>query len=190
MLREVPAGKPTPKPSPKAEVRPSPSADTKPMPVVVARAAPAPTPAPLPKTVPVVAPEPTTGEIDVDDILTEANRKLEVKTPHSKRQPAKTEPLKVPPALGAAGPQPAHGPPPVPRSLPPTVPTRATAAAAREELDDERIAGLPRKVSPQAKRIVVIVVALAVILSVVGGLQALRYPAMLRASFRQAPLPA
>ena len=174
VLREVPAGKPTPKPSPKAEVRPSPSADTKPMPVVVARAAPAPTPAPLPKTVPVVAPEPTTGEIDVDDILTEANRKLEVKTPHSKRQPAKTEPLKVPPALGAAGPQPAHGPPPVPRSLPPTVPTRATAAAAREELDDERIAGLPRKVSPQAKRIVVIVVALAVILSVVGGLQALR----------------
>jgi DNA-binding response OmpR family regulator len=173
VVREVPqarpAAKPAPKPEPKAEPRPI--ADTKPMPVAVAKvalvAAPVPAPAAVPKTVPMVAREPTTGEIDVDDILTEPNAKLEVKTPHSKRQPARTEPLKV---QAAVAPPPAQ---PVSRqALPPTVPTRP--AVAREEADDERIAGLPRKVSPQAKRIVVIVVALAVILSVVGGLQALR----------------
>ena len=172
VVRDVPqarpAAKPAPKPEPKAEPRPI--ADTKPMPVAVAKvalvAAPAPAPAAVAKTVPIVAREPTTGEIDVDDILTEPNAKLEVKTPHSKRQPARTEPLKVP---AAVAPPPAQ---PVARQAPPTVPTRPVVA--QEEADDERIAGLPRKVSPQAKRIVVIVVALAVILSVVGGLQALR----------------
>jgi len=169
VVRDVPVARPAPKPAPKPEpkLEARAVADTKPM--AVAKVA----PAPLPKTEPVAATEPSTGEIDVDDILTEANRKLEVKTPHSKRQAARTEPLKVPPAIALAAPEPAHAPPPIPRQpLPPTVPTRS--AAFKDELEDERIPGLPRKVSPQAKRIVVIVVALAVILSVVGGLQALR----------------
>jgi DNA-binding response OmpR family regulator/cytochrome c-type biogenesis protein CcmH/NrfG len=193
VVREVPAPKPAPKPVPvaaKPELKPEPRpvAEAKPVPVPVAKVAlvavPAPGPAaaaapsvsPTAKTEPVPVREPATGEIDVDDILTEANRKVEVKTPHSKRQPAKTEPLKVPPSASRA-PEPLPVPPvpPVARlqAPPPTDPKRVTAAA-REELDDERIPGLPRRVSPQAKRIVVIVVALAVVLSVVGALQALR----------------
>jgi hypothetical protein len=131
-------------------------------------AVPAPAPAASPKAITLATRE-TTGEIEVDDILTEPNAKLEVKTPHSKRQPAKTEPMKLPVAVSHAS-----SLQPVPRQPPPpTVPTRP-AVVAREDLDEERVAGLPRKVSPQAKRVVVIVVALAVILSVVGGLQALR----------------
>ena len=186
-VREVPALRPAPKPAPRQEPKSEPrlqaranatvaTADTKPMPVAIAKAAPAPTPAPQPKSAPMVEREPTTGEIDTDDILTEANRKLEVKTPHSKRQPAKTEPIKLPSTIitQSGPPAPAHGPPPLPRQAPPTVPTRSTPAAAREEAEDDRIPGLPRKVSPQATRVVVIVVAVAVILSVVGGLQALR----------------
>ncbi|MGD0529287.1 MAG: response regulator [Polyangiaceae bacterium] len=189
VVREIPQPKPAPKPVPVAakpepKPEPRPVAELKPVPVPVAKVAlvavPAPTPAPAvsptAKTEPVPVREPTTGEIDVDDILTEADRKLEVKTPHSKRQPAKTEPLKVPPAASRA-PEPLPAPPVPPlaplHAPPPTDPKRVTAAA-RDELDDERIAGLPRKVSPQAKRIVVIVVALAVVLSVVGALQALR----------------
>jgi DNA-binding response OmpR family regulator len=185
VVRDVPVVRPTPKGVPRQDPKPQPrpvaSADTKPIPVAIAKApVPAPTPAPLPKTAPMEVREPTTGEIDTDDILTEAGAKLEVKTPHSKRQPAKTEPIKVPPAITQGG-LPAHalGPPPIPvprQAPPPTVPTRSAAAtrAAREEAEDDRIPGLPRKVSPQAKRIVVIVVALAVILSVVAGMQALR----------------
>ncbi|HEY3817364.1 MAG TPA: response regulator [Polyangiaceae bacterium] len=180
-VRDVPVVRPAPKPAspPKSDpkLEPRPVVEARPAPVAKPAAAPmpvpvaAPAPAAVAKTVPMAAREATTGEIDVDDILTEANAKLEVKTPHSKRQPAKTEPLKVPPAVArpiasVPAPAPALAPPP-------TVPTRS-AAPPRDELDDERIAGLPRKVSPQAKRIVIIVVALAVILSVVGGLQALR----------------
>jgi len=175
VVREVPAIRPAPKPTPRQEPRaePRPSADTKPMPAIARAVAPAPTPAPAPKTVPTISREPTTGEIEVDDILTEANRKVEVKTPHSKRQPARTEPLKVQAAPVPAGTEPAHAPPPLPRQAPPpTVPTRSVAV--KEDADDYRVPGLPRKVSPQAKRIVVIVVALAVILGVVGALQALR----------------
>jgi CheY-like chemotaxis protein len=41
-------------------------------------------------------------------------------------------------------------------------------------LDDSQIAGVPRRISPQAKRLVAVVVALAAVLVVVGGLRAMR----------------
>jgi hypothetical protein len=43
-----------------------------------------------------------------------------------------------------------------------------------DDSDDERVAGVPRTISPAAKRLVAVVVALAALLVVVGGLRALR----------------
>jgi DNA-binding response OmpR family regulator len=40
--------------------------------------------------------------------------------------------------------------------------------------DDHRVAGVPRTISPQAKRLVAVIVALAAILVIVGGVQAMR----------------
>jgi DNA-binding response OmpR family regulator len=160
---------------------------------------------------PAPAPEPVTGEIDVDDILTEANRKVEVKTPQAKpppklepapKAPAKADPyaktapmpavtakLQVPPEAAPArraeperaqskrGPvTPRMQPPPV--AAPPTVPVRSAHKPVEDAFFDEgdagQVAGLPRRVSPQAKRIVGVSVALAAILAVVGGMQWLR----------------
>jgi hypothetical protein len=144
-------------------------------------------------------PEPTsstTGEIDVDDILTEANAKVEAPpkveakpAPAPKRAPAKTEPMKAAPAPAPA-PVPAAPPPPKdpapartsprtpatqPRVVPPpTDPVKVAEAPADEVVDDGYVPGVPRRVSPQAKRIVGIAVLVAAVLAVVGGLQALR----------------
>jgi hypothetical protein len=79
---------------------------------------------------------------------------LELKTPDAAAD-APTEPNRRLPA----------------KAPPPTVPQRVQR---KEELDDDRAAGLPRTISPQAKRVVGVVVALAVILAVVGGLRTLR----------------
>jgi DNA-binding response OmpR family regulator len=178
VLREVPAIRPIAKPaaetkaqeskpSPTVEAKKTPVVEAKPVSVAVVKQAPQ-------KTQPVPTPhrEPTTGEIEVDDILTEPNKQVEVKTPHSRRQPAKTEPLKAQPAPPPRPPPAASATTPAkaPTTLPPTNPVLAT----HEEPDDHHVAGLPRRVSPQAKRIVFVAVALAAILGVVGGLQALR----------------
>jgi DNA-binding response OmpR family regulator len=131
-------------------------------------------PQPSAKSAPVVAREPSTGEIEVDDILTEPNAKLEVKTPHSRRQVARTEPLKAKAVGGPSWPAPVPPPSRVSRRAAPLPPVPSRPPAAKEELDERRVAGLPRKVSPQAKGLVVAVVLLASILVVVGGMQWLR----------------
>lgn len=56
---------------------------------------------------------------------------------------------------------------------PPSKPVRR-AVPAHSSLDDEPVAGLPRKIDPKAKRIVAVVVVLAAVLGVVGGLRAMR----------------
>jgi CheY-like chemotaxis protein len=128
----------------------------------------------------------TTGEIEVEDILTEPNRRTEIKTPQVKRAPARTQPLRTPPptsrasSAGALPPTPAAEQPaaPAPRAArsapPPTVPKKVEPAAEDLALEGGHVPGLPRKVSPQAKRVVGVVVAVAAILAVVGGLQWLR----------------
>jgi CheY-like chemotaxis protein len=55
---------------------------------------------------------------------------------------------------------------------PPSKPIRRVIAA--HTVDDEPVAGLPRKVNPQAKRIVAIVIALSAILAIVAGARAMR----------------
>jgi DNA-binding response OmpR family regulator len=55
-----------------------------------------------------------------------------------------------------------------------TKPEEHSHAADEHGLDEGRIAGVPRTISPQAKRIVGVVVALAAVLVVVGGLRAMR----------------
>ena len=181
----------------------------------------APTPVQMPKASPRQPPplalEPATGEIDVDDILTEAHRKVEVKTPRAKAPPklellAKTTPqadglgesrplsvktvtmaavtakMHVPAEIAPRRPgskpeltevkrgpvTPRMRPAPQPAS-PPSHPTpKPLEDAFFEEGDTGHVPGVPRKVSPLAKRIVGAAVALAAILTVVGGLQALR----------------
>jgi CheY-like chemotaxis protein len=48
------------------------------------------------------------------------------------------------------------------------------ARASDDHGDDDRVAGVPRTISPAAKRLVAVIVALAAILVVVGGLRAMR----------------
>jgi CheY-like chemotaxis protein len=55
---------------------------------------------------------------------------------------------------------------------PPSKPVRRIVAA--QTVDDEPVAGLPRKINPQAKRLVAIVIALAAVLAVVAGARAMR----------------
>jgi CheY-like chemotaxis protein len=213
--KAAPEPAPAPKPEPKPEARPEAKSGPKPE---AKGPSPEPKPAPAakaPVTEPrgsvgaaakpadaaLVATTERTGEIDVDDILTEPNVKVEVKTPHSRRRPAKTEPIKMPllpeppkgaappasnaapqpvaKAAAAAAPAPATAAVPVARPAPaspppPTVPVKSAAAQKDDLLDDGYVPGVPRKVSPQAKRIVAIVMVLGVVLVVVAGLHALR----------------
>jgi DNA-binding response OmpR family regulator len=78
------------------------------------------------------------------------------KTPPKKSEPKKAE------ASGREQP-----------TLPPaTKPVRRVST--RPTVDDEPVAGLPRKIDPKAKRIVGIVIVLAAVLAVVAGAQAMR----------------
>ena len=55
---------------------------------------------------------------------------------------------------------------------PPSKPIRRVVAA--HTVDDEPVAGLPRRINPKAKRIVAIVIALSAVLAVVAGARAMR----------------
>ena len=159
-VRPVP--KPVPEPQPHPEPRRAPSVDTQPAPPLSANAQ------SLSRPVPVPSREPARGDIGVGDAIAEPHATMEVKTPQGKRQPARTTPVK------------AHAVPARPVAVSPAValaartPIPARSAASVEEHDDHQAAGLPRKVTPQAKGVMVVALVLAAILVVVGGLQALR----------------
>ncbi|HEX8792733.1 MAG TPA: response regulator [Polyangiaceae bacterium] len=81
--------------------------------------------------------------------------------PTPKAPPKKSEPKKAEAR--------ADDRPPLP---PPSKPIRRVAP--RPTVDDEPVAGLPRKINPKAKRIVAIVIALSAVLAVVAGARAMR----------------
>lgn len=112
------------------------------------------------------APKPAAKEKKEDESEAETvARKVEAKPkplPPAKAPPKKSEPKK---AEAPADEQPA---------LPPPSKPIRRVVAAQPTVDDEPVAGLPRKINPKAKRIVGIVVALAAVLAIVGGAQAMR----------------
>jgi DNA-binding response OmpR family regulator len=167
LMREAPSQRVVPRPIPDATPQPPPkpaaSVDTPPAPQPM-RAGPSPSPRPAIVALREARPE----EDEVDDVPRESHVKVEVKTPHSKRPGHAERPKTREPSLRYPAPAPSP-----PLSSMRTERTKAVAAL-HEEADDHHGAGLPRKVSPQAKRIVALAIAVAAILAIVGGLQSLR----------------
>ena len=91
-----------------------------------------------------------------------------------RKTPAKAQPVPEKAEEAAAAAEPAHatGEADLDEFL--TKPEEHAHAAEDHGLDEGRIAGVPRTISPQAKRIVGVVIALAAVLVVVGGLRAMR----------------
>jgi CheY-like chemotaxis protein len=99
---------------------------------------------------------------------TESHANAEVETPPAKRAAPKSDPGKAHIALVPHAPVTPVVVPAAGHRIPPRT------AAATGDSDDYRAAGVPRKVSPQARRVVIIALALASIVGVAGGLHALR----------------
>jgi CheY-like chemotaxis protein len=163
LQQEPPAVQLAPKPVPEThpEAKRASSVDIHPAPLPGAKVQSSPSPAL------VALRESSAGGIGVDEALAESHAKVEVKTPSSKRPPAKAEPVKALLSPAPAGAESSAFAPAAAR-------TPARVVVPANDHDDDHAAGLPRQVSPRTKRAVGIALALASVLVVVGALHALR----------------
>lgn len=115
-------------------------------------------------------PEKPAAEAPAEPATSRASKAVWRKVGTKSEPPAEAEPAAA--ATESAVPAHATGEADLDQFL--TKPEEHAHAADDHGLDEGRIAGVPRKISPQAKRLVGVVVVLAAVLAVVGGLRAMR----------------